>query len=138
MGLPVHYVDLRAFCYATEDETRVRAALDTVLPPEAEIDAAVGEGHHGDRIVILTSRVETAGDVRTIFDRLRDALDVDRIRSELETRLDDNNALYLGLDKQAAARGEIELGDGLTFRAKLEAYPATRENALESAREILQ
>ena len=138
MGLPFHYVDLRAFCYATEDEERVRGALETVLPPEAEIESAVGEGHHGDRITILTARVETAGDVEEIFDRLAASLDFNRLRAELEDRLDQNNALYVGLDKQAAARGAIELGDGLTLRAKVEAYPANRENALENAREALQ
>jgi RNA binding exosome subunit len=137
MGRPFHYVDLRAFCYATEDEDRVRDALRTVLPEEATIESAVGEGHHGDQIVILTSRVERAADIETIFDRLEGAIDVDRIRAELEDRLDENNALYIGLDKQAAARGEIAFGDSLTLRAKVEAYPAKREAALENAREAL-
>ncbi|MFB6086572.1 MAG: RNA-binding protein [Halodesulfurarchaeum sp.] len=137
MGLPFHYVDLRAFCYATEEEPRVRTALHTVLPPEAEIESAVGEGHHGDRIVVLTSRVERAGEIATIFDRLEAGIGLGRIRADLEDRLDENNALYVGLDKQAAARGDVELGDGITLRAKVEAYPAKRERALENAREAL-
>ena len=138
MGLPFHYVDLRAFCYATEDEATVRSALRTLLPEDAEIDAAEGEGHHGDRIVVLSARVERAADIETIFSRLEAGLDVDRILAELEDRLDDNNALYVGLDKQAAARGEVALGDGVTVRAKVEAYPANREAALENAREALE
>ncbi|MBS3760209.1 RNA-binding protein [Halodesulfurarchaeum sp.] len=137
MGRPFHYVDLRAFCYATEDGDRVRDALRTVIPEQAAIESAVGEGHHGDRIVILSSRVERAADIGTIFDRLEQAIDVDRIRAELDDRLDENNALYIGLDKQAAARGELAFGDGLTLRAKVEAYPAKREAALENAREAL-
>ncbi|MDZ7850565.1 MAG: RNA-binding protein [Halodesulfurarchaeum sp.] len=137
MGLPFHYVDLRAFCYATEDETRVRDALRTVLPPEATIESAVGEGHHGDRIVILTARVERAAEIESIFDRLETGVGLERIRTELEDRLDENNALYVGLDKQAAARGDVELGDGITLRAKVEAYPAKRDQALENARDAL-
>lgn len=138
MGLPFHYVDLRAFCYVTEDEDRVRAALRTVLPEETAIDATEGEGHHGDQIMVLSARVDRAREIESIFDRLERGIGFDRIREELEDRLDDNNALYLALDKQAAARGEIELGDGLTLRAKVEAYPANREAALENARAALQ
>jgi len=138
MGLPFHYVDLRAFCYATEDEAAVRDALRTLLPEDADIQAAEGEGHHGDRIVVLSARVERAADIESIFSRLEAGLEVDRIRAELDDRLDDNNALYIGLDKQAAARGDVELGDGLTLRAKVEAYPAKREAALENAREALE
>ncbi len=137
MGLPFHYVDLRAFCYATEDEGRVREALRTVLPATAEIESAVGEGHHGDRIVVLSARVERAADIEAIFDRLERGIGLDRIRDELDDRLDENNALYVGLDKQAAARGDVEFGDGITLRAKVEAYPAKRERALENAREAL-
>lgn len=137
MGLPFHYVDLRAFCYATEDEERVRDALRTILPPEAEIQSAVGEGHHGDRIVVLSARVERAGEIEAIFSRLREHLDFATLREELADRLDDNNAFYLTLSKQAAATGEIARGDGITLRAKVEAYPAKRERALENAREAL-
>lgn len=138
MGLPFHYVDLRAFCYATEDEDRVRDALRSLLPEDAEIVATTGEGHHGDQIVVLSARIERAAEIETVFERLESGIDIDRLLRELDERLDDNNALYVGLDKQAAARGEIVLGDGLTLRAKVEAYPATRDAALKNAREALE
>ncbi|MFW5965754.1 MAG: RNA-binding protein [Halodesulfurarchaeum sp.] len=135
MGLPVHYVDLRAFCYATESEDRVREALRTVLPEDAEIDVSTGEGHHGDPIRILSARIETADRIEAIFDRLSSGLEFSSIRDELEQRLDDNNAVYLTLEKQKAARGTVAQGDGITLRAKIEAYPASRDRALENARE---
>lgn len=138
MGLPLHYVDVRAFCYATESEERVRDALRAVLPEETRIETSTGEGHHGDPITVLSARVDRSDTVQSVFDRLTSELDMDRIRTELEDRLDDNNALYLGLDKQAAARGDLQLGEGLTVRAKVEAYPARREKALENARETLK
>ncbi|MFW6384026.1 MAG: RNA-binding protein [Halodesulfurarchaeum sp.] len=137
MGLPFHYVDLRAFCYATEDEDLVREAMRTVLPPETEIEAAEGEGHHGDPITVLSARVERSRGIEAIVDRLRESIDLDRVRGELDERLDDNNAVYVGLDKQTAAEGDLALGDGLTLRAKVEAYPAKRDAALENAREAL-
>jgi RNA binding exosome subunit len=137
MGLPFHYVDLRAFRYNTEDDSRVRDALRTLLPDDAEIDATPGEGHHGDEITVLSARVERSAGIDHVFESLAAGIDFDRLLAELDDRLDDNNALYVGLDKQAAARGEVALGDGITLRAKVEAYPANREAALENAREAL-
>ncbi|MGM0372211.1 MAG: RNA-binding protein [Halobacteriota archaeon] len=137
MGLPFHYVDLRAFCYETEAEDRVRSALRTLLPPDAEIESSAGEGHHGDRIVVLSARLERTDEIEHVFERLRDGVNMAVLLDELGDRLDDNNAFYVTLDKQAAARGEVTRGDGITLRAKVEAYPANRENALENAREAL-
>jgi hypothetical protein len=137
MSLPFHYVDLRAFCYATEAEPRVTDALRTLVPDAVEIDRAKGDGHHGDPIVILSARVERAAEMDHVFSRLRESVDFEVIRDELPDRIDENNSLYLQLDKQAAAQGEIRLGQGITVRAKVEAYPAKRETAIENAREAL-
>jgi RNA binding exosome subunit len=136
-SIPLHYVDLRAFCYVTEDEKRVERALRTVLPEEFPIDRAESEGHHGDRIVVLSARVENADDLRVVLDRVREIDDADAVREELDRRVTDDCELFVTLDKAAAYRGEIRLGDGITFRAKVEAYPAKREAALENARDLM-
>jgi len=138
-SVPFHYVDLRAFCYATEDEKRVTEALETFLPEETDLQRVENEGHNGDRIVTLSARLENADDVRHVLDRFGD-LDADareRLREELDDRIDDNCAFYVTLDKQAAFRGSVELGDGITLRGKVEAYPAKKERAVENAREAL-
>jgi hypothetical protein len=134
-SVPLHYVDLRAFCYATEDDRRVEDALRTLLPEEFEVDRAESEGYHGDRILVLSARVETADEVRTVLERLGElpAGELDTVREELDERIDENCSLFLTLDKQAAFGGEVRLGDGITLRAKVEAYPATHENAVENA-----
>jgi len=62
--VPFHYIDLRTFCYATEDEKRVEDALRAFLPDEFELDRMENTGHHGDRIVVLSARVETADEMR--------------------------------------------------------------------------
>ncbi|EMA44709.1 RNA-binding protein [Halococcus saccharolyticus] len=134
---PFHYVDLRAFCYATEDEARVERALRTLLPKEFAIDRVASEGHHGDRIVVLSARAENADDVRHVLDRLAD-LDLDRIRDELDERVNDNCALFMRLDKQAAYKGRVERGEGLELRGKIEAYPAKKESAVENAADALE
>ena len=137
-AVPLHYVDLRAFCYATEDDQRVEAALRTFLPEGAELDRAESAGHHGDRILVVSARVERADEMRHVLDRLAELDDVDSVVEELDERVDDNCAFYLTLDKQAAFNGEIRRGDGITFRSKVEAYPAKREKAVVNARELFE
>ena len=137
-AVPFHYVDLRTFCYATEDEKRVRAALRTFLPEEPNIEREETEGHHGDRILVLSVRLERADEVRHVLSRLAEIEDFEGLMAELDDRIDDNCAFFLGLDKQAAYSGRVELGDGLMLRGKVEAYPAERERAIETAEEALE
>ena len=135
MAPPVHYVDLRAFVYATEDERRIEDALRTLLPAEFPIERTETEGHYGDRIIIQSARVENADDVRYIFEQLVDADEFGRIVNELDDRVTDDCEFYLLLDKQAAFGGDVIPGEGITVRAKIEAYPAKREAALQNIRE---
>lgn len=139
-SVPLHYVDLRTFCYVTEDETRVEDALRTFLPEEFPIDRARSEGHHGDRILVMSARVENADDIRSVLERLGDLADEDRqtVDEQLTERVDENTSFFLSFDKQSAYGGNVTLGDGITFRAKVEAYPATRENALANIREVFE
>mgnify|MGYP000462191260 FL=1 len=135
--IPFHYVDLRTFCYETEHLTRVERALRAFLPDEFEVTRAESEGHHGDRIVVLSARVENADGVRHVLARLAGLPEFERILDELDERVTDNTELFLRLDKQAALRGDVRRGDGITLRAKVEAYPATKEAAVENARAAL-
>ncbi|XVH31127.1 RNA-binding protein [Haloferacaceae archaeon DSL9] len=135
--VPFHYIDLRTFCYATEDEKRVEGALRTFLPGKFEIDRVANRGHHGDRIVVLSARVENADDMRYVLDRLSELTEIDRVIDELDERVDDNCSFFLRLDKQAAFKNEIRLGAGITLRAKVEAYPAKHDAAVENARTAL-
>ncbi|MFB6179604.1 MAG: RNA-binding protein [Halorientalis sp.] len=137
-SVPFHYIDLRTFCYGTEDEKRVEAALRTFLPEEFEIDRATSEGHHGDRIVVLSTRVERADEMRHVLDRLSDLDTAEQLAAELDERVDENCSLFLRLDKQAAFTEQVRLGDGITCRAKVEAYPASKDAAVENAREALE
>ncbi|WP_207588997.1 RNA-binding protein [Halomontanus rarus] len=136
--IPLHYVDLRTFCYATEDEKRVEAALRTFLPEEFELERVESEGHYGDRILVLSARVERADEIRHVLARLAELEELDRLLAELDQRVTENTELFLRLDKQAAFGGDVRLGDGITFRAKVEAYPAKKEAAVENAQEVLE
>ncbi|PSP26765.1 hypothetical protein BRC65_09725 [Halobacteriales archaeon QH_2_65_14] len=138
-SVPLHYVDLRAFCYVTEDENRVEDALRTFLPEEFEIERAESEGHHGDRILVFSPRVENADDVRTVLSRLAELPDEEfaSLQAELDDRVTENTEFFVTLSKQAAFEGEIRRGDGITLRGKVEAYPAKKEHALDNVAELL-
>lgn len=131
-SVPFHYIDLRAFCYVTEDDRRVADALRRFLPEECELNRATSEGHHGDRILVLSARVENADDVRVVLDALGDLPPDQReqLGCERDDRVSDDCSFFLTLDKQAAYGGAVRLGEGITFRGKIETYPATRERAL--------
>ena len=131
-SVPFHYIDLRAFCYVTEDDRRVADALRRFLPEECELTRATSEGHHGDRILVLSARVENADDVRVVLDALGDLPEEQReqLEREQDDRVSDDCSFFLTLDKQAAYGGAVRLGEGITLRGKVEAYPATRERAL--------
>jgi RNA binding exosome subunit len=138
-SIPLHYIDLRAFCYVTEDDKRVEDALRLFLPEEFEIQRAESEGHYGDRILVLSARVESANGMRSSLDALGELADEERSRigDELDERVNENCAFFLTLDKQAAFDSEVELGDGITLRGKVEAYPAKKESAIENVDELL-
>ena len=135
--VPFHYIDLRTFSYATEDEKRVKQALRSLIPDECELDRVENRGHHGDRIVVLSARIETADQMRYVLDRIATLPNLERVLSELEQRVDENCSLFLRLDKQAAFHGAVRLGEGITLRAKVEAYPAKKAAAVVNARETL-
>ncbi|MFC7046305.1 RNA-binding protein [Halobacteriaceae archaeon GCM10025711] len=136
-SVPFHYIDVRAFCYETEDEQRVERALRHFLPEDVELERQTSTGHHGDRIVVLSARVERADEIRHVLEQLRTGGNVDRLRDELADRVDENCSFFAHLDKQAAYHGETELGTGIALRGKVEAYPAKRETAVENLREAL-
>lgn len=137
-AVPFHYVDLRTFCYATEDERRVERALRSVLPDDVQIERMETEGHYGDRILVFSARVENADDIRYVLDRLEELEDRRQILDELDERVDENCSLFLSLDKQRAFSGDVALGDGIMLRAKVEAYPAKRGSAIENVRPLFE
>ena len=133
-SVPLHYVDVRAFCYVTEDEQRVENALGQLLPAEYELDRAESEGHYGDPILVLSARVESEAGMQAVLDGLGALPDDerDRLRGELDERVDEDCSFFVSLDKQAAAGDELRLGEGISLRAKVEAYPAKRGSAIDA------
>ncbi|WP_330631942.1 RNA-binding protein [Halocatena halophila] len=139
-GVPFHYIDLQAFSYATEDEERVTASLRTVLPEDFPIERVENTGYAGDPITVLSARVERARELRTVLGSLRsmDESEWETVVDQLAHRITDNCEFYLYLDKQRAFHGAVTLGNGLSVRGKVEAYPANKDRAVENVREAFE
>lgn len=132
-----HYVEIRAFAQATEDPDLVEDAMRTFLPGDVEVEREEAEGHFGNPIEVLRARFDGADEIRAFLEKIGPLKG--KILEELDRRLDDDCNLWLRLDKAAALGGDARTtrDDGLVARIKLEAYPARRENAEESARGLL-
>ena len=137
----VHNVSLRAFIQATEGEDGVRTALSLFLF-DGEVEVINTEGHFGNPIAILQAHVK-GRDCMRFIELLKSKLpehELDRLKKELDNRIDDDCCLHIRFDKQAAYNGIVQLAtttDTIAAEIKLKAFPARRENAIAAAEEIL-
>jgi RNA-binding protein len=137
----IHYVTLRAIAHATEDVSRVRAALDFFLSGAGVredsklIEEIQAEGHHGNSITILSLQLKRKADCMGFAHFVREKFseeDVERLREEMSERLDDDQIFHLRFDKQAAYLQQVKLtnsSDTVIARVKIETYPKNREKA---------
>jgi len=131
-----HWIEVRAFCHATEEEDRVLAALRTVMP-EVEPRREVLAGYFGNPLLLLTARSEATPVLRLVWSRILAALGKDEVLRRLDERLDEDAVYHLRLDKQKAYLGTIETAtspDVLALRVKVASYPRKRENVIAALR----
>ena len=133
---PVHYLDIRAFAYATEIDARVREAVQTVIDDAGPVEAVDSSGHGGAPITLLQARIQRTRAIDTVITGLEGVVGLSP--DALRDRITADGELYLSVDKQAAYEGAIEDGDGIIIRSKLEAYPATRENTVAAAEPLIE
>jgi RNA-binding protein len=138
----IHNIAVNVFVHATEDESKVLAALKLIVPENVGIDRQLVTGHFGNAIVILEARTAQAQAICLIIDAISNKLtnrDLMQLRRQIPQYLSDRCTLVVKFDKQAAARGVLQLGkeDPIVFRAKIAAYPARPEIAAAMARDVL-
>ncbi|MDD2614897.1 MAG: RNA-binding protein [Methanosarcina sp.] len=137
----IHHIILRVIAHATEDISRVHAALDFFLSgagirEESKlVEEIQAEGHHGNPITILSVQLKKKADCLGFAHFVREKFsdeDVARLREEMPERLDDNQVFHLRFDKQAAYLQQVKLtnsSDAITAKVKIETYPKNREKA---------
>ncbi|WP_406659615.1 RNA-binding protein [Methanolobus sp. ZRKC3] len=141
----IHYINLRVIAHSTEDLSRVRKALDYFLlnsagaSEDSNTDDAVEmlnvEGYYGNPITILSAQITRKSDSKAIANFIRQKMhpdDVQRLRSEMPDRLDDDQVFHIRLDKQAAFQEIVKLtssSDAITVKVKIATYPKNRQKA---------
>jgi RNA binding exosome subunit len=137
----IHHIILRVIAHATEDVSRVRAALDFFLSGAGVreggklIEELQAEGHHGNPITILSVQLKKKADCLNFARFVREKFseeDVAKLREEMPERLDDDQVFHLRFDKQAAYLQQVRLtssSDAITAKVKIETYPKNREKA---------
>ena len=138
----IHSVTVNVFVRATEDESKVLTAFRLIVPENLLIKRQPVTGHFGNSIIILKARTEQIQAIRLIIHAIVNKLsrrDLTRLREQIPQHLSERCTLVVKFDKQAAARGVLELGedDPIVVRAKIAAYPARPSIAAEIARDVL-
>lgn len=136
----LHNVRLRTFAHATEDRSRVEAAL-TFVSGSGEVECEMLKGHHGNPLTKITVFLKKRKDLDRFLDRIKDAKILPEILRTLDKRVDGDGTLYVRLSKQAAYEGRIETtekDDAISIRAKVKAYPANRTEAIRLLKELLK
>lgn len=128
----------RTFCHATEDIDKVRAALTNAFG-DCDIEVHWTAGHHGNPLSVLECSVQDGAGIFAFFSKLAED-DMRQLLRTLDERIDGDCNLFLRVDKQLAYQGIIKTASGedvLSVRAKVQSFPARRENAVEAAGEYL-
>jgi len=138
----IHYILFRTQAHTTEDVSRVRQALENVLPANTPIEEEEAKGYFDNPIVILTARLNKKA-AEKYMDFLHEKLhepDRKELITELPERVSDDCDFFLKLSKQDAFLGGLRImyaEDAIAIRARIAVYPAKREKALQQMREYL-
>jgi RNA binding exosome subunit len=128
-------LQLEAFVHATESRDLVEAAMLQVAPG-ARVEGRTTGGHFGQPLQILRARLRDGPAVDAVVGRLA-ASEGAAIARSAGRRVDEQGRVFVRLDKQAAARGRLELSldpahDVIKVSFRLRA-PPRRPEALVAA-----
>ncbi|MDI6819959.1 MAG: RNA-binding domain-containing protein [Candidatus Hodarchaeaceae archaeon] len=143
MELPFRSAAVDAFVHATEDEQRVLAALQALLPEGVEVRRTRLKGHYGNPIVSLHASIgrrKLLHELWRCFSTKLRAGELDKLGKIASGRIDGTCRLHLRLDKQLAHAGEFALSDGgdvIHLKLKIDAYPAKQRVAAKLVEEFI-
>jgi len=123
----VHHVSWQSTASGLEDEYIHAAALAWLVGDEEAISIERMNSYHGSAVHLVTAEIKKRGKATKSLSRLGNNV-LDLLKSELESRLDNDNVIHIRLDLIDLLAGKLTLttpGDRPTVkgRAKLEVYP---------------
>ncbi|MEK6985303.1 MAG: RNA-binding domain-containing protein [Candidatus Thermoplasmatota archaeon] len=140
--LRYHWLRLRAVAHPTEAVEKVAAAVRFVAGVDAAPQETILETHHGLPQHVLEVALERSRDVRDLLGRLLALPGArDKLRAELEARVDDDGLFFVRFDKQEAYAGRLVVTsseDCVQIRLKTESYPSGRAAAIRDLTRLLE
>ncbi len=136
----IHNISYRVFVYGTENEEKVKEAIQTLFP-NSHPQTDTTEGYFKNPVLILHDKITKNREIKGFIKILEqiDAASKKRLINELENKMDHRGNLFLRFDKQRAYLGDlkiIEHGDAIHVKINIAAYPAKKEKAIEVAKDI--
>ena len=111
----IGYIDIRVFAHATEDSDKVQMAVRKLLPTELSetlfFEVQNCTGHHGNPIILLTSKLTDKKLLPKALEKIGNdlsALDKEELDRDIKLHLEKGN-MYLRFDKQSAFLGSLKL-----------------------------
>jgi RNA binding exosome subunit len=137
----IHHLSYRTLVYGTENEDKVREAIQNVIP-SAQPQEEVTEGYYKNPLSVLHQQITKKRELKDFIQKITQLKisEKKRLLRELEERMDDKGNLFLRFDKQRAYLGELKLlehGDAIHIRLKIAAYPARKDIAVKVARQLI-
>jgi len=139
MAAVFHWVKVRLFCYATEDEEKLHLVMKNIAGTD-DFHAEMSDGHHGNAMTILTADLKGNNECKGLFVRLGRNV-IESILNNLEDRVDEDCTFRVRLDKQAAVSEIYETadhGDVVSISCKIASHPARRDIAETNMRTFLE
>jgi len=134
-----HWIKIRLFCYATEDEERLHGLMTEISGIE-DFDAEMSDGHHGNSMIILSADLKNDAECKALFTRFGKDV-IDSITENIDERIDEDCTFYMRLGKQEAVLGRYEIahhGDVISVTAKIVSHPARKEIAVNNMKKFLE
>jgi len=124
---PVQNLEITTLVHATEDKSKVIAAVSNLFPEDIEVppcEEVKLNGVFGDTMSMLKWVLKNRRPSTETFNNILlglSSLDLNQVKESLGLRIDENKCMYMRLDKQRAAVGVIKLDrhDSIRVKARL-------------------
>ncbi|MGC9517772.1 MAG: RNA-binding protein [Methanomicrobiales archaeon] len=137
----IHNISYRVFVYGTENEEKVREAINTLFPnslPEKDII----EGYYKNKVLIFYDKIDKKRDIKDFIKKIENLpINIkNNLMNELDDKIDYRGNFFLRFDKQEAYKGNLVVvnhGDAIHVKVKIAAYPAKKNIAINIAKEMI-
>jgi RNA binding exosome subunit len=132
--IEIDHISIQTLCHATEDENKVRTALQRLYPHFKKRKAT---GHFGNPIYIFETEITRKREIATLLHLLKENL-ASTLRNDLKRRMDEKGSLYIRLDKQKLYQNLFVLRDNgeVKIIIHIQSYPFRPEDAIRYAEDV--